>query len=79
MASSRWSTPALILRIEITTALDSLPALSADRAQQRLKLFNIQSDVDSGRMMSAEAEDHLGRLLEEVRAATSSPDGEPFC
>jgi len=71
MRNPQWSTPALIARIEVTTALnDHSSRMSAELAQHRLTLLNLTSDVDAGRKTSAKAEAELKVLLAQINANT---------
>lgn len=69
MLGSKWTTPALMARIDVATALDARRVnVSKERARLRLELVQLVSAVDAGRMGSDEAVARLGGMLDSARA-----------
>ncbi|MFB2554244.1 hypothetical protein [Herbiconiux liangxiaofengii] len=70
MHDTRWSTPALMARIDLAIVLDGKSrVVSAERARLRLDFLNVVSAVDGGRMSSDEALGRLETMLDTARAA----------
>ncbi|ARC56491.1 hypothetical protein AS850_05315 [Frondihabitans sp. 762G35] len=59
----RWTRTALLARLRASDAIDRDTLLTPrERAECRVELFRIASDVDAGRLDSVEAEERFSRL-----------------